>query len=70
MEEELEKILEHHGPILDILEYKVDTDRYGNAYWTIPPAEDQIVNTINNIILRVGELDYKISQIVKYLKHD
>lgn len=70
MKEILEEILEPHGPILDILEYKVDTDRYGNTYGTIPPSEDQIVNTINNIILKVGELDYKISQIVKYLKHD
>lgn len=70
MKEELEELLEYHGPNLDILEYKVDADRYGNTYGTIPPSENQIVNTINNIVLKVGELDYKISQIIKYLKHD
>lgn len=70
MKEELEEILEHTGPTLDILEYKVDEDRYGNIYGTNPPSINQIVNTINNIVLKVGELDYKISQIVKYLKHD
>ena len=70
MEEKLEEILEPHGPTLDILEYEVDADRYGNTYGTIPPSENQIVNTINNIVLKVNELDYKISQIVKYLKHD
>lgn len=70
MKEELEELLEHQGPILDILEYKDDTDRYGNTYGTIPPSKNQIVNTINNIVLRVNELDYKISHIIKYLKND
>ena len=52
MKEELEELLEFHGPNLDTLEYKVDEDRYGNIYGTNPPSINQIVNTINNIILK------------------
>jgi len=70
MEKISEEILEHQEQIIESLSYKADEDRYGNIYGTIAPSKDEIVDKINEIILRVNDLDSKILKIIKYLKHD
>ena len=66
----LDEILATQGPLIDTLEYQVNEDRYGNVYGTNPPSTDKIVDKINEIVLRVNNLDFQIYEIIKYLKHD
>ena len=49
--------------IIKDLEYTVDEDQYGNIYGYNPPSTREIVETVNQLIIKVNKLETEVEEL-------